>query len=128
MAEFITNPLLSRILISVLFMAMGTLHFINPEPFIRIMPQWIPNHRTMVLLSGAAECIGGFAFLFSAPRPLAAIGLIMLLFAVFPANIEMARNAWLNHGITFYTVLLLLRLPLQFVLMYWIYWAGIATG
>ena len=56
-------------------------------------------------------------------KPYAGWGLILLLIAVFPANIDMSLKAYQKHGLTLYTWLTLLRLPLQFVLIYWVYWA-----
>jgi len=58
-------------------------------------------------------------------RIYAAWGLILLLITVFPANIDMAWKEYKNHGLTLYTWILLARLPLQFLLIYWVYWAGI---
>jgi len=73
----------------------------------------------MVMISGFFELLFGIALLFEATRSYAAIGLILLLIAVFPANIYMAKrmyqkqskNRWISY----------VRLPLQFVLIYWAY-------
>lgn len=54
----------------------------------------------------------------------AAWGLILLLIAVFPANIDMFWKAYQKQGWTSYTYLTLLRLPLQFALIYWVYWSA----
>ena len=68
----------------------GVMHFKNPTPFLKIMPDWIPYHLEMVHISGVAEILGGLGLLVPYTRKMAAWGLILLFFAVFPANIHMA--------------------------------------
>ncbi|MDZ7716589.1 MAG: DoxX family protein [Balneolaceae bacterium] len=127
MLQLISQPSTSRILIAGIFLLMGLLHFIRPEPFMKIMPDYIPWHKAMVYISGIAELLGGAGMLIGETRTAAGYGLIILLFAVFPANIDMAQKAFQQYGLTLRTWILLLRLPLQFVLMYWIYWAAVAS-
>lgn len=78
----------------------------------------------MVFWSGVAEVMGGIGILIPYSRTYAAWGLILLLIAVFPANIDMFLKAYQKQGWSLYTVLTLLRLPLQFLLIYWVYWAA----
>lgn len=125
MIQFLTQPSTSRFVIAGIFLLMGVLHFIRPQPFINIMPDYIPWHKAMVYISGVAELLGGAVLLLPEFRTAAAYGLIILLFAVFPANIDMAQKGIQEYGLTTRTWVLLLRLPLQFVLMYWIYWAAL---
>lgn len=88
------------------------------------MPDYIPWHRAMVYLSGGAELLGGLGLLIEETQVPAGWGLILLLLAVFPANIDMAVKAVKHSGYTnWYSLATLLRLPLQFVLIYWVYWA-----
>ena len=92
--------------------------------YVSIMPDYIPYHKAMVYISGIAEILGGAGLLIPEFRTYAILALILLLIAVFPANIDMAWKEFKNHGLTLYTWLLIARLPLQFVLMWWVYWAG----
>lgn len=78
----------------------------------------------MVFWSGVAEVLGGFGVLIPFTKTYAAWGLILLLVAVFPANIDMFLKAYQKQGWTLYTFITLLRLPLQFVLIYWVYWSA----
>lgn len=115
---------LHKCLIAAIFVAAGVFHFIKPQMFISIMPDYIPFHRAMVYISGAAEILGGIGLLWPQTKLFAAWGLIALLIAVFPANINMAVEAVQKLGYnSWYSIATLLRLPLQFVLIYWIYWA-----
>lgn len=118
------SPTVHIILIGILFISIGTYHFVNPEFFIRIMPDYIPNHRALVFWSGVAEVAGGIGILIPFLKIYAAWGLILLLIAVFPANIDMFIKAYQKQGWSLYTYLTLLRLPLQFVLIYWVFWAA----
>lgn len=75
----------------------------------------------MVFWSGLFEVIGGVGFFVPFFRSFSAIGLILLLIAVFPANIDMFLKAFKKKGFTLYTFFALVRLPIQFWLMYWIF-------
>lgn len=124
MIDLLTRPLIHQYLIGFIFVLAGILHFLKPDMYVKIMPDYIPWHRAMVYISGAAEISGGIGMLISELRYAAAIGLILLLLAVFPANVDMAVKAYKKYGMTGYTCILIFRLPLQFVLIYWVYWAG----
>jgi len=88
------------------------------------MPDYIPYHLTMVYISGAAEILGGLGILFENTQLWAGWGLILLLIAVFPANINMTMESIQKSGYTsFFSMATIARLPLQFALIYWIYWA-----
>ncbi|MGK7371535.1 MAG: DoxX family protein [Candidatus Halalkalibacterium sp. M3_1C_030] len=126
MIDVLLRPDVYRYLIGAVFILAGLLHFLKPAFYIKIMPDYIPWHKAMVYLSGIAEIAGGIGILFPPVRYAAAIGLILLLVAVFPANIDMAVKAVRKRGwISLFSILMILRLPLQFVLMYWVYWAAI---
>ena len=118
------QPEVYRYIIAVLFIITGLLHFIRPQVFVNIMPDVVPYHLAMVYISGVAEIAGAIGILIPQFRVPAAWGLIALLIAVFPANINMAVEGVQKTGFTsWYSLLTMLRLPLQFVLIYWIYWA-----
>lgn len=124
MIDWFTDPAFHRYLIAFSFVAAGLLHFLKTRMYMQIMPDYIPWHKAMVWISGLAEVAGGLGILFPATRLPAVYGLLLLLLAVFPANIDMAVKSYRKAGLSPYTWLLLLRLPLQFVLMYWVWWAG----
>lgn len=105
-------------LASLLFVFSGISHFTKERFFMKAMPPYIPYPEAMVLISGVAEIVLGLGLLFSMTRVYAAWGLIILLIAVFPANIFMATSGKF-HQIP--AILLWLRLPLQFLLIWWVY-------
>jgi len=77
--------------LTAMFVLVGTSHFAKREKLEAMIPQHWPYRRAMNYLSGAAEIILGILLLFSATRTWAAYGLLLLLIAVFPANIYVAR-------------------------------------
>jgi uncharacterized membrane protein len=111
-----------RWLLTAFMVAAGANHFVNPAPYLAMMPDVLPAHLALVYISGVAEIAGGLGLILPATRRLAAWGLVLLFVAVFPANINMAVNelplgsrqlpAWALWG----------RLPLQLVLVAWAYW------
>ena len=113
-------------LLSAIFVFAGPLHFVIPNQYMGIMPLWIPFQRQMVYVSGAAEILGGLGLLVPRLREAAGWGLIALLIAVFPANVQMLVNAMHNGSSGLYIAALLLRLPLQPLLIIWIYRSAIS--
>jgi uncharacterized membrane protein len=106
----------ARFALAVIMVAAGAFHFVNPQIYVHIMPKYLLWHLALVYLSGALEILFGIGLL----TPLsgyAAWGLIALLIAVFPANLNMALHPALTPQIS--SVLLWFRLPLQAVLIWW---------
>ena len=110
--------LLLLLALSLFFINVGVDHFINPDFYLNIMPDYLPFHAEAVYLSGFFEILGGIVVLVPKLRALARWGLISLLIAVFPANIYMAMNP--NVFPEFSLALLYFRLPLQFVFIFWV--------
>ena len=109
--------------------AVGAMHFIEPEPFVRIMPPWLPWHLELVYLSGVFEIAGGLGLLVTRTRRLAALGLIALFVAVFPANIHMALNGvQLDPANPMPEWIAWARLPFQFVFIAWAWWIARAAA
>lgn len=98
----------------------GIAHFANPRFFMRIMPPYIPWHKPIVYLSGVAEMGLAALLLTSEYSAWAAWGVIALLVAVFPANVYHFSSG--GAGMRIPQWALLLRLPLQAVLIVWAWW------
>jgi len=54
---------ISKYLLAIFMIAAGTMHFVNPEFFLKIMPPYLPLHRELVLVSGVCEVILGILLL-----------------------------------------------------------------
>ena len=109
--------------LSFFFVAVGVGHFVEPDSLVAIMPDYLPLHVELVYLSGVFEVALGLAVLFQPIRQRAGYGIIALLIAVFPANLNMALNPepFLEQGMTM--LALYGRLPFQFIFMAWAIWA-----
>jgi uncharacterized membrane protein len=114
-------------LLAGLFVGAGITHFTRPGFYVPMVPPWLPAPLGLVWVSGALEVVLGLLVLVPRARRLAAWGVVLLLIAVFPANVHMAVHrigfvdapAWLPQP----TPLgLWLRLPLQLVLIAWAWW------
>lgn len=108
--------------LALLFIAAGVMHFVLPDVFTRIVPPYLPAPLLLVYVSGVFEILGGIGLLVPALRLYAGWGLILLLLAVFPANIHMALHPEAFPRIPAWT--LWARLPLQFAMIAWVYWAA----
>ena len=117
------KPIL-RTLIALAMVIIGVAHLVNPDPFIRIVPSFLPAARLLVLVSGAFEIAGGLGLLWPKTRRLASWGLIALFLAVFPANINMAiHEIQLQPSGTMPVWAMWARLPFQALLIAGVWWA-----
>lgn len=98
----------------------GVAHFAFTEAQMRIVPDWIAWPRAAVLLTGVAELLGALGLLFARTRRAAGWGLLLLTVAVTPANVYMLMQAQQFPDVPVWA--LVLRLPLQLVLMALIAW------
>jgi uncharacterized membrane protein len=105
--------------VGLLFVAAGANHFLMPKPYLSMMPSYLPAHAALVQISGMAEILGGMGVLFAGTRRFAAWGLILLLVAVFPANLNAAFRGW--PGVSVSGWVLWCRLPFQAVFIWWVY-------
>jgi uncharacterized membrane protein len=106
--------------LAIAFVLAGINHFVNPAFYLRMMPPVLPAHLFLIYLSGIFQIALGILLLVPKYTKFAAWGLIALLIAIFPANIHM----WMNPQVfpEFSQTALLLRLPLQIVLIAWAFW------
>jgi uncharacterized membrane protein len=104
----------ARLALAVLLLVTGVLHFVFPDPYVRIIPRALPADwaRPLVYVSGVAELVGGALLL----QKRGGWFVVALLVAVFPANVQMALDDP--------TVLTIGRLPLQAPMV----WAAWPTG
>ena len=110
---------LSRYLLALFLVVAGTLHFIVPDFYSKIMPPYLPWPLGLVYLSGAIELLLGLLLLSPRCARWAAWGIIALLIAVFPANLYLYQHQEIMPGPP---LLHLLRLPLQAVFILWAFW------
>ena len=110
--------------LSVWFLINGVNHFVSTDAYVSTVPTYLAAPLALVYVSGIFEILGGLGVLHPGTRRLAGWGLIALLIAVFPANIEMARKAEEFAEIASPTILFA-RLPFQIVFIAWVYFAAL---
>ena len=130
MLELPRSPLkrIALLLLALFFVAAGVTHFTNPGFFVDIVPPALPAPLALVYVSGVFEIAGGLAVLWPASRAVAGVGLVLLLLAVYPANLYMAfaPERFVAQGTPLWA--LYARLPMQFVFIAWAWWATRRDG
>ena len=109
------------VLLAIFFITAGINHFVHPSVYVRTVPPWLPVPGLLVVISGICEILGGIGVLLPGTRRYGGAGLIALLVAVFPANVQMAQHPELYADIATAPALYI-RLPLQLVLIAWVWW------
>jgi len=108
-----------KYLLGILFIFGGIAHFTKTEFYLKAMPDYLPFHEIIVYASGVLEIVLGALLLINKITRIAAIGIILLLIAVFPANINMYLNYTDFPDMS--ETALLVRLPIQLILIAWAY-------
>lgn len=106
-------------LLAIFFIVGGVNHFRSPAPYLAMMPPWLPWPAGLNAIAGLAEIAGGLGVLVPAWRRWAGWGLIALLIAVFPANLQVALHGW--PGVDIPAWVLWARLPFQILFVWWVY-------
>ncbi len=112
--------LITIFIMSYFYISVGIKHFTEPEWFMQIMPPYLPLHEELVYISGLFEIILGFMLLFKKTRFMAGWGLIMLLIAVFPANIYLAQTN--GEAMNISPIIAWGRLPFQGLFVFLAFW------
>ena len=99
-----------------LLVVTGTWHFAAPRGFESIVPSFLGSPAFWVRLSGVGELSCAAGLLIPRTRRVAGWATAALFVIVFPANIDMAVQAWQGPGSR---VLAYGRLPLQIPLVLW---------
>ncbi len=107
---------------SFLYIIVGIKHFVDVEYFVSIVPNYISWKKEAVFISGFFEILLGILLLFHKTRKLAAWGIIMLLIAVFPANIYLYVSEIPRDILNISKIDALIRMPFQIPLIIISYW------
>ena len=111
--------------IAFIFFSIG--HVVKTEGMAEMLPSWVPFRLSMIYLTGLLEIIIGVALFIPKFQVNAAKIAIVVLIAFFPANIYAALNSIGLGGHQWGPVYLLIRLPLQLILIAWAYFSCIKS-
>ncbi len=95
----------------------GIMHFVKPGAYIKIMPDYFKYKPFLVYASGLAEIACGAALFFDSLKDIAIYGIVAMLLVFLTVHINMLKGKKEALGIP--KIILILRLPLQFLLIWW---------
>jgi len=104
-------------IMAIVYIFAGLMHFIKPKLYMRVMPSYIPNHKAMVFWSGVAEVLLGIGLCIPVLKVISIYGIILMLSVFLMVHLYMLSGEKASAGIPKW--ILILRIPLQFGLMYW---------
>ncbi len=107
-------------LMAAIYIIAGLMHFIRPKMYMRILPGYLPGHKFLVNATGLAEVVLGIALFFLMTKDIALYLIIAMLVFFLPVHFHMLFDKRASMGLPKW--ILILRIPLQFGLMYWTYW------
>lgn len=113
---------LSIYLMSIAYTYVGVRHFIDPNFFLAIMPNYLSMHLFFIYLTGLMEVVFGLLLAFRKTRKFASYGLIILLLIVFPANIHLVESELSQSILEVSKEQTIIRLPFQGLLLILAYW------
>ena len=123
--SFASAATLGVIGIGLVFLFTGVGHFIKTEPMAEMLPPVVPARVTLVWMTGVIELAAAVAVLVPRWRRGIAWGLIVMLVFFLPVNVYAATHRIGMGGHTWGPVYLLIRIPLQMILIAWIWWFGV---
>jgi uncharacterized membrane protein len=106
----------------ILFIFTGVGHFIQTEPMAQMLPPWVPARTLLVYLTGVLELAIAVGFFLPKARRFTGWVAAGVLLSFFPANIYAAVNHIPMGGHAWGPVYLLIRAPLQAIILFWVYW------
>ena len=106
------------------YINVGVKHFTDPNWFLHIIPPYLISiGLELVYISGVFEILFGIMLLIPQTRKIAAYGLILLLIAVYPANLYLAFYEKPQKLIEISAFAASwVRLPIQFIFLGLAYW------
>lgn len=105
--------------IALAFAFFGVGHFVQTEAMIQMLPPFVPFATPLVYATGFLELVIALALVYPATRRLAGFAAIAILVGFFPVNVFAAFNHTGMGGHVWGPVYLLIRAPLQALLIWW---------
>jgi uncharacterized membrane protein len=127
LGPFRSWPAATRVGLAVMFCFTAAAHFNSVRPdLVRMVPPAVPNPELMVTFTGICEILGAVGLLVPRTQRLAAVGLILLLISVLPANVHAAVSGVTLRGAA--ATPLVPRIALQLLFIGLVWWSGIRAS
>lgn len=107
------------------FVFFGIGHFVQTEDMATMLPPWVPQRTALIYATGVLEWLLALGLLVPRTRRAAGWGCLTVLIAFFPANVYAALNHAGTGGHQWGPIYLVIRTPLQLILIVWAYWFGV---
>lgn len=111
------------VITGLLFITAGFSQLVRPAAYLDVVPPYLPFPLALIYLTGVLKALGGLGLLVPQTRRPVGWALVILLVAVFPANVHMALHPQQFADIP--QALLIARLPLQLLFIAWVYWLAV---
>jgi uncharacterized membrane protein len=108
--------------LGILFIFTGIGHFVQAQPMVQMLPPWVPERLLLVHASGILEFAIALGFFIPRLRRVTGFAAAAVLVSFFPLNIYAALNHVPMGGHAWGPVYLLIRAPLQTIIIGWVYW------
>jgi uncharacterized membrane protein len=100
------------------YLFMGSMHFINPEQYLGMMPAWLPAQNALIALSGIAELALALMLIPVKTRAVAAkLIIVMLVVFFFAIHIPESIGYYKTGSEKFAASII--RLPVQLLFIAW---------
>lgn len=118
----VSEPVRGRAGLAAVFAFTGLGHFLKPAQMRQMLPAWMPGRTPLIYATGVLElaaCVGMFLPGISG---LTGVALCTFLLLALPANVHAALRRVDVGGHAAGPAYLLVRVPLQLLLLTWVYW------
>ena len=105
--------------LGLLFLFTASGHFVQTQPMVLMLPEWVPAREALVHATGVLEIAIALAFFVPRWRRAAGWAAAAVLVAFFPANVYAAFQQVPMGGHAWGPVYLLIRGPLQLIILWW---------
>ena len=119
--EVLDRPTRGCLGLALVFLFTGVGHFIQTEPMAAMMPPWTPAATALIYITGVIEILAAVAVVAPKTRQVVGWGLVAMLVCFLPVNIYAAVNRVGMGGHLWGPVYLLIRVPLQLLLIWWVW-------
>jgi uncharacterized membrane protein len=100
-------------------------HFIQTAPMALMLPPWVPARVPLIYATGVLELAIAVGFFVPRTRRLAGWAAAAVLVLFLPANVYAALNHVPMGGHAWGPQYLLIRIPVQIMILLWVYWFAI---
>ena len=114
-----------RISLALVFVFTSTGHFMQTQAMMQMLPAAVPMREVIIYASGVLELCLAAGLLVRRFAHITGICIIAFLIVVLPANIYAAIHRVEMGGHNLGPMYLLVRVPLQLILIGWAYWFSV---